>query len=98
MSQRGGSAPPAEASNRRPGNAAHSTFRHTAIYSAGTVLSRLAAFIMLPIYSRVFGTEGYAVIGMTDAATGLFAVLLSRGFSAALIKHYHREETAAGDA
>ncbi|MFH1144010.1 MAG: oligosaccharide flippase family protein [Candidatus Eisenbacteria bacterium] len=96
MSEGSTAAPPAEASGRRAGGAVGSTFRHTAIYSAGAILGRLAGFIMLPVYSRVFGTEGYAVIGMTDAATGLFAVLLSRGFSAALTKHYHREETIAG--
>ena len=71
-----------------------SIFRHTAIYSAATVVAKLVGFVMLPVYSRVFGTEGYAVLGMMDAATGLLAVLLSRAFSTAMVRNYHQEETA----
>ena len=66
-----------------------STFRHTAIYSAGTVVGKLVSFVLLPVYSRIFGTAGYGVIGMMDAATGLLGVLLARGFYAAIIKSYH---------
>lgn len=66
-------------------------FRHTAIYSAATVLGRLASFLMLPFYAHIFQAEGYGVIGMIDASLGLLTVLLTGGFQMAILRIYHEQ-------
>jgi len=37
------------------------TFKHTIIYSMGTVFGRLASFLMLPFYAHIFQAKGYGV-------------------------------------
>jgi O-antigen/teichoic acid export membrane protein len=69
-----------------------SILRHTVIYSAATVLGRLASFIMLPFYAHIFRAEGYGVIGMIDTSLGILTVLLTGGFQTAILRIYHEQE------
>jgi O-antigen/teichoic acid export membrane protein len=67
------------------------TFRHTAIYSAATILAKLVGFFMLPFYAQIFRTEGYGIIGILDASLGILSVLFATGFSVATMRFYHEE-------
>ncbi|HMN02714.1 lipopolysaccharide biosynthesis protein [Geobacter anodireducens] len=69
-----------------------SIFRHTVVYSAATVLGRLASFLMLPFYAHIFEAEGYGVIGMIDASLGIFTILLAGGFQTAILRIYHEQD------
>ncbi len=69
-----------------------SIFKHTAIYSAATVLGRVAGFLMLPFYAHIFQAEGYGVIGMIDTSLGILTVLLTGGFQTAILRIYHEQE------
>ncbi|MBK8508699.1 MAG: oligosaccharide flippase family protein [Candidatus Competibacteraceae bacterium] len=70
-------------------------FKHTAIYSVGTVLGRLASFILLPFYTHIFEAEGYGVIAMVDTSVGFLTILLTGGFQAAILRIYHEQEGEA---
>jgi O-antigen/teichoic acid export membrane protein len=67
-------------------------FRHTAIYSAATVLGRLVGFLMLPFYSHIFQAEGYGVIGMIETSIGIFTVLLIGAFQMGILRIYHEQD------
>lgn len=67
------------------------TLRHTAIYSAASILGRLASFLMLPFYAHIFQAEGYGVIGMIDTSMGILTVLLTGGFQTAILRVYHEQ-------
>ncbi|BET58370.1 lipopolysaccharide biosynthesis protein [Geobacter sp. 60473] len=67
-------------------------FKHTAIYSAATIVGKLASFLMLPFYAHIFQTKGYGVIGMIDASLGILTVLFTGGFQMAILRIYHEQE------
>ena len=72
------------------------TFRHTAVYSIGNMLSRLIGFVMLPFYANVFEAQGYGVIALIDASLGLLVIAFSGGFQNAIIRIYHEEGAPRG--
>jgi len=69
-----------------------SILKHSAIYSAATVLGRLVSFLMLPFYAHIFKSEGYGVIGMIDTSLSVLTVLLAGGFQGAILRIYHGED------
>jgi len=73
---------------------ARQTFKHSAIYSFGTVLGRLISFLMLPFYAHIFETQGYGVIGVIDAALGVLSLLITAGLHVAIQRFYHEAPTA----
>lgn len=66
-------------------------FKHTAIYSFGTVTGKLISFVMLPFYANIFRAEGYGVIGLIDATLGVLAIMFAGGFHTAILRIYHEE-------
>ncbi len=68
------------------------TLKHTAVYSIATIIGKLAGFLMLPFYAHIFQTEGYGIIAMIDTSLGILMVLLSGGFSTAILRIYHEQE------
>jgi O-antigen/teichoic acid export membrane protein len=72
-----------------------SIFRHTAIYSAATLLGKLSGFLLLPFYAHIFQTEGYGIIAMLDTSLGFLTVLLSGGMQAAILRIYHEQPVEA---
>ena len=68
------------------------TFKHTIIYSMGTVFGRLASFLMLPFYAHIFQAKGYGVIATIDTSLGLLTILLSGGFQTGILRIYHEQD------
>jgi len=68
-----------------------SIFRHTAIYSAATILGKMASFFMLPFYAHIFQAEGYGVIAMIETSLGVLTILLAGGFQTAILRIYHEQ-------
>ncbi|MBE2886749.1 lipopolysaccharide biosynthesis protein [Geobacter anodireducens] len=64
-------------------------FKHTVIYSFGTILGKLISFLMLPFYANIFRTEGYGVIAMIDTSLGLFTIMFAGGVHTAITRIYH---------
>lgn len=67
------------------------TLRHSAVYSASSVLSKLVGFFMLPFYARIFETEGYGIIALIDASVGFLSIAFAAGSHYAILKIYHEE-------
>lgn len=67
------------------------TLRHSAIYSAASLLGSLASFLMLPFYAVIFRAEGYGVIALIDASVGFLSVAFASGSYNAILKTYHEE-------
>jgi len=68
------------------------TFRHAAIYSAASLLAKMAGFIMLPFYAHLLKGAGYGVIGMLDAANSFLLSLFSVGINGGLVRFFHEQD------
>jgi hypothetical protein len=77
------------------GGYVRSTFKHGAVYLIGTVLSRVAGFIMLPVYTRVLTPRDYGVMEMLAYTTDVLTFLVGLGVSTAVTRHYYKYETEA---
>lgn len=64
--------------------------RDTAIYATGTILSRLAAFVMLPLYTRVLTTADYGLLQLLDVLVEVAGILVSAGMVAAVTRYYFK--------
>lgn len=56
-----------------------STLKNTFIYSIGTFSSRLAGFILIPLYTKQFSVEQYGMLGIMEVSAQVLLSLL--GFS-----------------
>jgi O-antigen/teichoic acid export membrane protein len=56
-----------------------STLKNTFIYSIGTFSSRLAGFILIPLYTSYFSVEEYGMMGIMEVSAQVLLALL--GFS-----------------
>jgi O-antigen/teichoic acid export membrane protein len=62
--------------------------RHSAVYGLGHILSRSVGFILLPLYTNVFTTEGFGVAGLAITWLTLFTLLYSYGLDAGFMRFY----------
>lgn len=71
-------------SNRRLG-------RDALVYGFGTLLGRIAAFIMLPIYTRLLQPADYGLLQMLDLTVEIASILLSAGATLGIMRFYFKE-------
>ena len=64
--------------------------RDTAIYATGMILSRVAAFVMLPLYTRVLTTADYGLLQLLDVIVEVAGILVSAGMVAAVTRYYFK--------
>jgi len=57
----------------------HHLIRDLAVYGAGDLILRAAAFFTLPIYTRIFGPEQYGIWSLVTTIIGLLSIILSLG-------------------
>ena len=62
------------------------------VYGLGTILGQSISFLMLPIYTRVFGPAGYGVIEMLTVIAGLLGTLIVMGTDSAQSFHFFKEK------
>lgn len=82
----------AEGSARRTGYMA-STVKHGLIYFLGNVLSRLAGFIMLPVYTRVLTTGDYGILEILSLSTDILGMLAGLGIRQAVVRLYYQYDS-----
>jgi len=68
--------------------------RHTAIYGFGTVLPRMVAFILLPVFTHQFSPQEFGVYQLYYAAIALIMAFLPLGLDIALLRFYVLEKDA----
>ena len=62
--------------------------RHTLIYGAGIVASKLASFIMLPVYTRYLTPADYGVLELLSMTIDVIGTVAGIGLSASIFKFY----------
>jgi O-antigen/teichoic acid export membrane protein len=60
--------------------------RQALIYVSGQVLSRGAAFLLIPLYTRFLTQEEYGILGIAAAVAGVLAILLGLGLEEAVVR------------
>jgi O-antigen/teichoic acid export membrane protein len=73
------------------GVAFHNLLRHSSIYGLGQILSRLASFLLLPVYTAYLRPADYGLLAILDLAAGILSLLLGRGIVTA-VNRYHFED------
>ena len=66
--------------------------KHSVIYGLGDVLSRLAGFLLIPLYTHYLTTADYGVLELLELTSYVLAVFLSLGMSDALLRFYFEFE------
>ncbi len=62
--------------------------RHSSIYGLTTILQRLAAFILLPIYTRYLTPADYGVLDLLYLTTAYIGMTMEMGVTAAMSRFY----------
>lgn len=79
----------AEYSGRRLG-------RDVLIYGLGTVFSRIASFVMLPVYTRLLTASDYGLLQMLDMTLDVASILVSAGVTMGVMRFYFKAESERG--
>lgn len=66
--------------------------RHSLIYGLGTVSNRIAAFFLLPIYTRFLSSHDYGVKELVGLSTDVIGILLSTAIASAIYRFYFEYE------
>lgn len=69
-----------------------SVFRHAAVYGIGTLLGRVASFLMLPVYTRYLTPEDYGVMTLIDMTLDVMAILAGTQLVLGVFRFYHKED------
>lgn len=62
--------------------------KHSVIFGIGQVLTRLASFLLLPLYTRFLTPADYGVIAILDLVVGVLGILVGSGMATAAIRHH----------
>ena len=63
--------------------------RHTGVYAAGIVLSKLIGFLMIPVYTRMLTPADYGVLELLSMTTDVIAMLVGLGLAGAVMRFYY---------
>lgn len=66
--------------------------RASLIYGLGTLVSRAASIIMLPVYTRLLTPADYGILQMLDITLDVIAIMLSAGATAGVMRFYYKRE------
>lgn len=62
---------------------------HSSIYGLGTVVSRVIAFVLLPLYTRYLTPADYGILETIDITTAMIGLVVTIGISQALSRFYY---------
>lgn len=66
---------------------------HTRVYGLGTVINRAAGIILIPFYTHLLPDSEFGLYAIVVVAGELAGILLSRGFSTAMVRIYLNSES-----
>src|SRR3989441_685902 len=67
--------------------------RHGVVYGAGIVLSKAAAFAMLPIYTRYLTPADYGLLQLIDMVLEVASIVAGSRLGAGIFRFYHKADT-----
>jgi O-antigen/teichoic acid export membrane protein len=62
--------------------------KHSVIYGVGNMLSRIVAFVMLPIYTRHLSPFDYGVLEIVETTTSMLGLVAGLGVASAMTRFY----------
>ena len=65
---------------------------HSSIYGLGTVISRLVAFLLLPLYTRYLTPQDYGMLEIIDITSGLIGIVVSVGIATGMSRFYYESD------
>lgn len=83
----------APAGGARRGGEIHNLGRHTLIYGVGTLASKLASFIMLPVYTRFLTPADYGVLELLSMTIEVIGTIAGIGLASSIFKFYAEYQT-----
>lgn len=63
-------------------------FKHSSVYAAGQILSRLASILLLPLYTSYLTPTDYGVMSIIDTTLSIFGFLAAAGITSAVIRFH----------
>src|SRR5438552_10587646 len=63
-------------------------FRHSAIYGLGSIVSRVLAVLLLPLYTRYLSPSDYGLIETLIALSAVLTALVAQGMKSAFFRFY----------
>ena len=63
-----------------------SVFKHTSIYSAGSLLSKAIGFLMIPLYTHYLNPQDYGILDLLTVLVVLTGIIIQGGISTAIFK------------
>jgi len=67
--------------------------RHTAVYAVGMIITRLASFVMLPIYTRHLTPADYGVMSLIELTLDFISLLGGAELAVGVFRFYHKATT-----
>jgi O-antigen/teichoic acid export membrane protein len=68
--------------------------RHTLVYGVGVVITKLASFLMLPVYTRHLSPAEYGTLELLGTTIDVIGMVAGIGLAAGVFKHYAEARTA----
>src|SRR5436305_693926 len=62
--------------------------RHSAIYGLGSIVSRVLAVLLLPLYTRYLSPADYGMIETINALSAVLTALVAQGMKSAFFRFY----------
>ncbi|MFN8652032.1 MAG: oligosaccharide flippase family protein [Gemmatimonadales bacterium] len=78
-----------------PKSSLASVGKHTLIYAFGTVLNRIVAFVMLPLYTHQLTAADYGVLQLLGMTTDVISIVAGSRIAEGIYYLFHKEEDAA---
>jgi O-antigen/teichoic acid export membrane protein len=72
-----------------------SLLKHSGIYGLGQIFSRLASFLLLPVYTAYLSPTDYGILAILDLSTTILTILLSRGIVTAANRYHFKARDEA---
>lgn len=67
--------------------------KHSLIYAAGIFLNRIAAFLLLPLYTKYLTPHDYGVKELIGLTTEVISILLATSIASAIYRFYFEHDT-----
>lgn len=64
--------------------------RHAAVYGLGILMSKVVAFVMLPIYTRYLTTDDYGVMALIEMTLDVIAIVAGAQLALGIFRFYHK--------
>ena len=66
--------------------------KHTVIYGAGMMISKVISFIMLPIYTRYLTPADYGTVELLTSTIDVISMIVGLGLTGTIFKYYYEYE------